>query len=647
MNHLFIHKSTTRLLILLLVTSLMALTGFTAVPVAGAFEQKFAQVSHAPEGKIETGDLEIFTDELITRQLAEYHISGAIVAIIHDGKVALSKGYGAANVAEQTPVTPDETIFRIGSTSKLFTWTAVMQLAEQGRIDLNTDINAYLPDFKIPDTFPEPITMLDLLSLTSGFEERTAGTESPKPEEMVSVHDYLARYMPDRVRPAGELASYSNYGAALAGYIVEAVSGMPFEQYIETYIFAPLSMKHSTFRQPIPPHLQDQLANSYSYNEGFVPGTFTYVNPRPAASMCSTAHDMANFMIAHLQDGRFEGNQILKPETARQMHTHLFSNDERLDGLAYGFMEWNFNGQRILWHSGDIGNWHSGLAIIPEENLGFFVGYNSNESLPAVAEFYYAFMNAFFPAQEADDPAPAENSNQNVKNLAGEYRSTRSVYNHVERIAFFPGTGYVRVTNNPDSTLSIGGQTFYQKGFLVYSLPDGAETAIFHQDGNGKIMQMLLNGYPMFSYERVSWYETSTFNLLAFGACWVLLLTALLAGFISIFRRRKGPKEEIRLPRIARVWALILSAVFLLVPVAINAYTTYDYKSPFPFYMLVILAIILLASILVVGPVIFAVLAWAGRYWSLAGRIHYSLITVALLGMVWLMYYWRLLGFRY
>ena len=137
-------------------------------------------------------------------------------------------------------------------------------------------------------------------------------------------------------------------------------------------------MSHSTFRQPLPPDLKSHLADSYSYNGAFVPGTFTYPNLLPAATMCSTAHDMANFITAHLQDGRFEENQILKPETARQMHSPLFSNDERLDGMAYGFMEWNFNGQRVLWHNGDIGNWHSGLAIIPEQNLGFFVAYNSD-----------------------------------------------------------------------------------------------------------------------------------------------------------------------------------------------------------------------------------------------------------------------------
>ena len=647
MNRLFTQKYASRLLAFLWILSWITLAGFKPLPAVGTSEQAVSPVTHAPEGRIEAPDLETFTAELLARQLQEYHIAGAAVSIVQDGKIEVARGYGYANLAEQTPVTPDKTIFRIGSTSKLFTWTAVMQLAEQGKIDLGADVNTYLPDFQIPATYPAPITMLNLLSHTAGFEERAAGTEARGPGEMISLHDYLTSYMPDRVRPAGELITYSNYGAALAGYIVEMVSGMPFEQYIETHLFEPLSMSHSTFRQPMPPTFEGQLADSYSYNGEFVPGTFPYPNLLPAATMCSTADDMANFMLAHLQDGRFGDNQILKPETVRLMHSHLFSNDERLDGFAYGFMEWNYNGQRILWHSGDIGNWHSGLAIIPEQNLGFFVSYNSNEGYPAVVEFYYAFMDAFFPAQAASGPLAAQGSAQDVNDLAGEYRSTRAIYNHVERIASFPGSGNVNVTVNPDHSLSIAGLTVYQKAPLVFSPQDGTDTFIFHQDDHGKISYLLVNSNQLYAYEPLPWYGTSMFNLLAFGGCYVLLLSVVLAAFIGIFRRRKKVKDGSRLPGIARIWALVIAAVFLLVPVAAIHYTTLDWKFAFPAYMVAVLALILVASILVIGPVIFTILAWLRRYWGWAGRIHYTLITAALLGMVWLMYYWRLLGFRY
>ncbi|HSB66761.1 MAG TPA: serine hydrolase domain-containing protein [Anaerolineales bacterium] len=632
-------------LVLLLLIGLMLLTGDVGKDALASPMSLIGTGSQNMDHVSVSRDLEEFTDEMIIRQLDEYQIAGATVSIIQDGKIVLAKGYGYADIEEQVPVSPDETIFRIGSTSKLFTWTAIMQLAEQGEIDLNADVNTYLPDFQIPATFPKPITLLDLMSHTAGFEERTTGTEAARAAEMISLHDYLVTYMPDRVRPPGELSTYSNYGAALAGYIVEVVSGMPFEQYIETFIFEPLSMAHSTFRQPLPLDLADHLATSYSYNGGFGKGVFSYPNLLPAATMSSTARDMANFIIAQLQSGRFENNKILKPETVALMHTQSFTNDKRLDGFAHGFMEETKNGIRVLWHGGDIGNWHSILAIIPDKNLGFFIGYNSNESIQAVNETYYAILNTYFPSHNNSEQPPIVMLSQDSVDISGEYRSTRSFYNHVERVTSFPGKGNFQITQAQSNTISIQGLKFYQIEPLVFSSLDGTGTLIFHLDG--KSIHMHENGNPLFAYERVDWYEALTFNVVMLGICYALLFTVILAAVIGIFRRKNDVDPRAHLPRIARVWALVLSLIFLLAPAAVWIYMQFYFKLPFPFYMVIILAIILAASALVIGPVIFTVFAWARRCWSVAGRLHYTFITFALLGMVWLMYYWRLLGFRY
>jgi hypothetical protein len=256
-------------------------------------------------------------------------------------------------------------------------------------------------------------------------------------------------------------------------------------------------------------------------------------------------------------------------------------------------------------------------------------------------------MDAFFSHQETNDPSPAKIPDHDPNDLAGLYRSTRSVYRHVERITAFPGNGYVQVAANPDHTLSIAGQTYYEKEFLVYSPKEGNDTLVFHQDGTGKITHMQFNSFPFSAFERIAWYESPTVNLLVFIGCYVVLLSALLAAILGIFRRHKGVKAASHLPRIARIWALIVSAVFILAPIAISTYSTYDYKYLFPSYMVVVLVMILSAAILVAGPVIFTILAWAHKFWGLAEKIHYTLITVALLGMVWLMYNWNLLGFRY
>jgi CubicO group peptidase (beta-lactamase class C family) len=640
-----IHQSNIKNIILIFLTSLLLLTNSGDV-LAHTGMMPVAHASSSLQADLVTkNNIEAFTDELLFQQLEEHHIAGATVSIVKDGKIELAKGYGFADIGQKILVSPDETIFRIGSTSKLFTWTAVMQLAEQGIINLNADVNTYLPDFKIPATFPHPITMLNLLSHNAGFEERSTGIEVFGPNQMIPLHDYLASYMPDRVRPAGVLSTYSNYGAALAGYIVEVVSGMPFEQYIETNIFAPLSMSHSTFQQPLPATLAGHLAKSYSYNGGFVEGPFVYPNLLPAATMDSTAHDMANFILAQLQGGTFNNAQILKPETVALMQSQLFSDDARLDGFSYGFIEETVNGERVLWHGGDIGNWHSMLAIIPDENLGFFIGYNSNEGLQAINEFYYSILRAFNPTEVSGVSSPIAIASQDSIDLTGEYRSTRSFYNHIERVSRFPGKGNIQVIQNPDRTISVAGQTFYQLEPLVYATSDGKIALIFRQ--SGRAISLYLNGNPLVAFERLPWNETSLFNIMIFAVCYSLLLSTILAAVIGIVQKHIVVQAGSRLTRIARIWTIVLSKVFLLLPIPIVIYTQFYLKSPFPLFMLFILAITLVASALVVGPIVFTLLAWRRRYWSITSRIHYTFVTLAMLGMVWLMYYWRLLGFRY
>ncbi len=634
---------TTKLITLMVLTSMLLLSTPTAVAQQDSELLKYSCPTLVEPG--EAANPAAFLDQFFTKQMQDYPLAGIAATVVKDGEIIFLKGYGYADLKNQSPVDPAETIFRVGSVSKLFTWTAVMQLAEQGKIDLNADVNTYLPDFQIPATYPQPITMLNLLGHNAGFEERAMGTESPTAAEMISLHDYLKGYMPDRVRAPGLLSTYSNYGTALAGYIVEVISGMPFEQYIETYIFTPLSMSHSTFRQPLPSNLAGHLAKSYSYDGSFLEGKFDYVNLAPAGSMSSTAYDMANFILAHLQDGQFGDSQILSPDSIQRMHSHLFSDDERLDGFAYGFMEWNYNGQRVLWHSGDIGYWHSSLAIIPDQQLGFFVSYNSNESLPAISEFYYAFMDAFFPGESAQAPQPLESSATALQDLAGEYRSTRTIYNHIDRVASFPGNGHAIVNANQDGTLSIDGVPMVEIEPLVFSTMDGIDKVIFHQDEAGLPTHMQVNSNQAYAYERLSWYETKFFNTYIFIICYAVLLSAVIAALVG-FLRRHNEKMPGSL-RIARLWAAVLSAIFLLAPLVLLIYTYIYIKSPFPLFMVAFLVIILAASILVIGPILFTALAWLRRYGSLGSRIHYTLITIALLGMVWLMYYWQVLGFRY
>ncbi|MCY1079289.1 serine hydrolase domain-containing protein [Archangium lansingense] len=229
-------------------------------------------------GPTDVRELEAFLDGVMREQLEAYRIPGAVIAVVKDGRLLLAKGYGYSNLERREPVIAERTLFRIGSVSKLFTWTAVMQLAEQGRLDLDADVNTYLRDFQIPATWRQPITLRHLLCHTAGFEERLPATVSSA-DELAPLGKLLTRSMPARVHPPGEVGAYSNYGAMLAGYIIEQVSGRPFEQYIEENILKPLDMRHSTFRQPLPPGLAPDMSTGYLVNGGVPLAVFARAVP--------------------------------------------------------------------------------------------------------------------------------------------------------------------------------------------------------------------------------------------------------------------------------------------------------------------------------------------------------------------------------
>ncbi len=285
---------------LALISAVASSAGMAVIPQSAAAVQAASKkIDRAP-----LAALPHFIDGVLAQQLDNREVAGAVVSVVSDGKILFSRGYGFADVDKGIPADPSRSLFRPGSSSKLFTWTALMQMVEQGRVDLNADVNTYL-DFKMPNTHSRPILVKHLLDHTPGFEDR-GGITAKDPSEFVPLGPWLAKNIPTRVREPGVETSYSNYGTALAGYIVERVSGEPFPDYVERHIFKPLGMNYTTFREPLPPELQPNRAIGYDFVDGrFVSKPFEhYHNIMPAGAASSTAEDMARFMIAHLQQGR-------------------------------------------------------------------------------------------------------------------------------------------------------------------------------------------------------------------------------------------------------------------------------------------------------------------------------------------------------
>jgi CubicO group peptidase (beta-lactamase class C family) len=486
-------------------------------------------------------DLEAFLDGLVPLQIQRDDTAGAVVAVVRDGKVLFEQGYGYADVGKKTPVSPETTLFRPGSISKLFTWTSVMQLVEAGKLNLDRDVNDYL-DFKIPSTYPKPITLRDLMTHTPGFEESIKGLFVAKPEEMQPLGKYLAAHLPQRVFPPGSTPAYSNYGAALAGYIVQRVSGEPFDQYVRRHIFEPLQMTHSSFAQPLPAGLQPLMSRGYQLASQ-PPKSFELVQAFPAGSLSSSADDLAHFMIAHLQDGQYGEVRILQPQTARLMHARAFVNVPGMNAMALGFYEENRNGHRIIGHGGDTNWFHSDLYLIPDANVGVFVSYNSagrGDNDPR-SELWEKFLDRYFPYQPPAAPAFA-GAAKDAARVSGVYISSRrDQTNAFSLLGLFDE---MKVAAQPDGTLTVdqikgfNGQAkrWQEIASLQYQEVGGQGRLAFIKDASGRLR--LITDFPAIVYPRAHWYEKKAANeaVIAVAAA-IFLLTLLFWPIAGLVRR--------------------------------------------------------------------------------------------------------------
>jgi CubicO group peptidase (beta-lactamase class C family) len=325
----------------------IAQEGPSVPPQGPATDASAPQAPPPATAPLTTADVEAWLDGFVPYALQTADIAGAVVVVVKDGQVLAQKGYGYSDVAARKPVDPNVTLFRPGSISKLFTWTSVMQLVEQGKLDLDTDVNQYL-DFKIPERDGGPVTLRHIMTHTAGFEEQLKELMGVEGEINPSLSEHLRDWVPTRIFAAGTTPAYSNYATALAGYIVERTAGVPFDDYIEEHIFKPLGMQNASFRQPLPERLKPQMSQGYE-RASQEAQPFEIVGVAPAGSLSASGADMAKFMIAHLQNGAFGSARILQENTAQQMHSTALTLLPRVHRMLLGFYEQNYNGRRIRW----------------------------------------------------------------------------------------------------------------------------------------------------------------------------------------------------------------------------------------------------------------------------------------------------------
>jgi CubicO group peptidase (beta-lactamase class C family) len=488
----------------------------------------------APDSPGDARAVEAFFDELIARQLRHEHVAGATVAMVKNGELAFARGYGYADLENREPVVADETLFYPGSAGKLFTWTAVMQLVEEGKLDLDADVETYL-DFEIPDTYPEPITLAHLMTHTAGFEEEFSAQLAEDEEDVLPLREFLVRHMPERVYPPGEYYAYSNYGTALAGYVVERVSGKPYEQYVTDHILRPLGMERSAAVQPLPGRLAADLSKGYHYSNGsYDASDFEWISNSPSAPVHATSTDMAAFMLAHLQNGEYGAARILEEETALEMHSRQFTHEPRLPGTAYGFVNSQANGRRLLLHDGESARFSTLVALLPGEDTGLFVSYNTPFE---PFETLSAFMDRFYPPRgETSSSGSRVDFAGRTDRWSGTYIPARVAHTSPQKIVGWLDPLQVRAEDGGllvDSPF--GEQRYVATGPGTFEQV-GGEWSLVLREEEGK-ERLFMGPFPL-AYFKAAWYQTLGFQLPLILSCAALFLSTIVVFPASYLSRR-------------------------------------------------------------------------------------------------------------
>lgn len=534
------------------------------------------------EHQLTAEDVNAWLDGKLPDALKNEDIPGAVVSVVKDGQVVTTRGYGWADTGasggQPVAVDPQKSLFRVASISKIPTSISAMQLVEQGKVDLDADISAYL-DFEIERRFDEPLTLRHLLTHSAGFEEH--GSLTPTTD----LEAYVKNDPPAQVFAPGTTPAYSNYGMALAGYIVQRVSGQPFETYVREHVLEPAGMTTSTYEQPLPKDMADLLGPGYTSTGEEV--SFELMGDFPAGSLTVSAPDFAAFMNAQLS----RSPKLLREETWEQMWSPGLG-EERLDNRAkagemgLGYFDLSRHGRRVVGHGGDLVGWHSQFELYPEEKTGIFISYNgdgngSDSSNNLREDLAQGFADRYFPG-DAVKASGGKDSAERARQVAGSYMPSRTFWTTFLS-AWMPAYSSVSIEHTGDGELKVDKTQYVEVEPWVWRQVDG-RGAIAAQVKDGKVVS--LSQEPAFTLLPTTLLQQALVPV--FGVCLVLLLVVTVAWPIGALRRRRaltrGREADapvLWLTRVARgggVLALAaqLTWISLLVVIMTNSSTITD-----------------------------------------------------------------------
>lgn len=606
---------------------------------------------------LERADVEAFFDGIIPLQMERSDIAGASVLVMKDGKDLLRKGYGFSDVAKKKAVDPETTMFRLASISKLFTWISVMQLAEQGKVDIDADVNKFL-DFQIAPAFGKPITLRNLMTHTGGFEEEIRDILVTDPKIAMPLRKFLIENQPKRIFPPGEVPAYSNYGVGLAGYVVQRASSEPFEQYVVEHIFQPMGMKHSSFKQPLADDLLPFPSEGYRNNTEKPAVGFEIFGPGPAGGVSSTASDMGRFAQALLNGGEWDGHRILKTETLSAMWTRQFGTTEALPAMCMGFYQTWRNGLHFIGHDGDLIAFHSMFLLEPKEKLVIFISYNSAGSASKTrTEILTGFADRYYPFSQT--PEFQKMSVDELKTIVGTYQLTRRSESTRLKMSNLIEQGEAKV--DKDGVLKVDEFTDL-RGHVRQWKPIGKDLwqdvndqrrMFAIRDSSGKIVRIAMN-FPGVQFERVPWYENGQVILPTLFVSLVILLAAVVAVLLrfgrAIFLSKRLPLKQqpgsVRLTLgcklSAATWITLTIGTAVLM-------SRLESESMLPTHALdkYFVVMNLITGVAIVLS-LFAIYAGLRIWWRsdirFISKLKFSLVGVACVFLTWFSVHWHLIG---
>ena len=605
----------------------------------------------APTAPEASAELAAFVDGLAHALIRDKDLPGLTIGIVSPDAAPLVKGYGLADVEAGKPVDGGETLFRIGSVSKTFTWTAVMMLIERGMLDPDADINTYLKQVRIDEAFDAPVTMHHLMSHRAGFEDTfavfTVADDDPR-----SRSELLALHQPRRVFPPGARTSYSNWGAALAAQVVEDVAGVPYDTFLYEEILAPLGMDSTTIEAPsrMPAPLKARLAKGYEFAQGsHVEGKPMQIGAyAPAGAMASTAADMTRWMRFHLNGGELDGVRLLGAKSHTLMRSRVFNDRPDAADVAHGFQSRPHRGIQTLGHGGATALYRTQMVLAPELGLGIFVAQNTSRGgYAALSTIADLVVERFAPDAAAREPTASERAP--VAEYLGRYRNNRRSFSTFS--AAFSTDESIVVAGGDGGALIVTANDQVRRFVPVAAATDlfEADTGarlMFQRDDAGRVVAVSDHS-GVHSYERSTALDAGPTLLLSLAAATLLALTTLLGTGWRWGRPAVRTAPGLLASRVA-VFSALSVLLFMTIAVATVAAVSNLGAGDLVHYPPTVMHLARAAGWLLAAMAAIMLLAlrptWRGSNWGLWRRLHFTLFALALAFLVFQLWQWRVIG---